>query len=453
MTWPLAVFSILLMPISPDAGAPPNVLLIAVDDLNAWIEPLGGHPQVKTPNLARLARLGVTFTNAFSPAPLCTPSRAAALTGMYPRSMAMSGQAGEWSLYPGVPTLPRFFKDHGYYVAGAGKIYHERHRRTEDFTEYFAEHQHDPEPTKRDGLDPVFFAPLDAPDEAMRDYDSLRWILSRLQKKHDRPFFIAWGLHKPHLPWQVPRAYFDLYPVGGVTVPETLADDLSDVPSAGRALAGEGELHARIVAAGRWKAAIQGYLAAVSFMDAMVGRLLDALLAGPHAGNTVVVFWSDNGWHLGEKQTWRKFTLWNEATHVPLIIAAPGVAKAGARCVRAVDHTALYRTLVELAGLRVPAHVEGASLTNLLRDPSASGARPAIMTYLGHDSIRSEKWRYTRYADGGEELYDEEHDPREWHNLADRRDLGEIKRSLAKWIRPPRSAASPSRPGPASDEE
>jgi arylsulfatase A-like enzyme len=428
---------------SPRRDARPNVLLIAVDDLNTWVEPLGGHPQVQTPHLRRLARRGVTFTNAFSPAPLCTPSRAAALTGMSPRSLGMTGRAGDWSRYPSVPTLPRFFKDQGYYVAGAGKIYHERYHRAEDFSEYYAEREHEPTPPlRREEFDPIFFAPLDAPDESMRDYDSLRWVVSRLQQPRERPFLIAWGLHKPHLPWEVPRAYFDRYPLEGLALPPTRDDDLDDVPPAGVALAGGGELHARILGSGRWQEAVRGYLAAVSFMDAMTGHLLDALLAGPYADNTIIVFWSDNGWHLGEKQTWRKFTLWNESTHVPLIIVAPGLGKAGGRCARPVDHTALYATVVELAGLPVPRHVEALSLRALLRDPLAVRPRPAVMSYLGHDSVRTENWRYIRYADGGEELYDEERDPHEWHNLAARRDLDEVKQDLAQWIRRPPAPAA-----------
>jgi arylsulfatase A-like enzyme len=420
----------------------PNILLIAVDDLNAWVEPLGGHPQVRTPHLRRLAQRGVTFTQAFCPAPLCTPSRAAALTGMYPRSLGMDGEAGDWQRYPGAPTLPRLFKDRGYYVAGAGKVYHERHHRTDDFTEYYAERENEPSPSPPGGLDPIFFAPLDATDEAMRDYDSLRWVVSRLQQPRAQPYFIAWGLHKPHLPWEVPRAYFDRYPLAGIQLPLTQPRDLDDVPPAGVALAGGGELHARILASGRWKEAVRGYLAAVSLMDAMTGRLLDALEKSPGADHTIVVFWSDNGFHLGEKQAWRKFTLWNESTNVPLIIVAPGVARRGGRSARPVDHTALYPTLVELAGMAVPPHVEGTSLAALLRDPAAPRSQPALMSYGGHDSVRWEQWRYIRYADGGEELYDEERDPREWHNLAAKPELQTIKRDLARWIRPARPATA-----------
>jgi arylsulfatase A-like enzyme len=366
---------------------------------------------------------------------------------MYPRTLGMVGEAGEWARYPAVPTLPRLFKHRGYYVAGAGKIYHERHNRTDDFTEYYVERENEPSPSPhRGGLDPIFVTPLDAPDEAMRDYDSLLWVVSRLRQPRDQPFFIAWGLHKPHLPWEVPRSYFDRYPVDRVELPLTREGDLDDVPPAGVALAGGGDLHARIMASGRWKDSVRGYLAAVSFMDAMVGRLLDALLSGPHAGNTIVVFWSDNGFHLGEKQTWRKFTLWNEGTHVPLVVVAPGAAEPGGRSARPVDHTALYATVVELAGLAVPPHVEGESLASLLRSPDGPRSRPAIMSYLGHDSVRSEKWRYIHYADGGEELYDEERDPNEWDNLAARADLAAVKRDLAQWIRRPS-------PGPTVERE
>jgi arylsulfatase A-like enzyme len=290
----------------------------------------------------------------------------------------------------------------------------------------------------------------DVPDDAMRDYRNVTWVIEQLQKKRDQPLFLAAGLNKPHIPWNVPRKYYDRFPVESIELPPYREDDLDDIPPAGvmmaRIFADHPEAtesdHERILESGRWKETIQGYLAAIAFMDAQVGRLIDALDQSPMRDNTIVVFWSDHGWHLGEKHHWRKQTLWEEATRVPYFWIAPGVTRPDTVCDRTVDLMSIYPTLMELAGFPIPSHVEGLSIRTLLADPTAEWKHPALTTYLfDNHAVRSDKWRYIRYSDGGEELYDEEKDPNEWVNLAGRKDLASVKAELAKYM--PKENAPP----------
>jgi len=240
-----------------------------------------------------------------------------------------------------------------------------------------------------------------------------------LRKTHDRPLFLAIGLHKPHLPWNVPRKYYDMHPLDAIEIPPHRDDDLKDLPPAAVAMARPNGDHRAILESGRWKEAIQGYLAAISYSDAMVGRLLDALDKSAYRDNTIIVLWGDHGWHLGEKQHWRKFALWEEATRAPLIWVAPGVTTPDTVCDRTVSFMSIYPTLTELCGIPTPAHVEGESLLPLLKDPQAPWEKPALTTYrFRNHTVRDAGWRYIRYANGDEELYDEAADPYEWTNLA-----------------------------------
>jgi arylsulfatase A-like enzyme len=266
----------------------------------------------------------------------------------------------------------------------------------------------------------------------MPDYRTASWAAGFLAHKQDRPFFLAVGFIKPHLPFYAPRKYFYLYPLDKVELPKVLANDLDDVPPAGVRLARPEGDHKKVVAAGQWKKAVQAYLACVSFADAQVGRVLEALAAGPHAGNTVVVLWGDHGWHLGEKQHWRKFALWEEATRTTFIVTAPGLAGAGRRCGRTVSLMDVYPTLTELCGLKPRPGPEARSLVPLLRDPGREWGHPALTTHgRNNHAVRSERWRYIRYADGSEELYDHDADPLEWKNLAGDAKYAAVKKELA----------------------
>jgi arylsulfatase A-like enzyme len=269
----------------------------------------------------------------------------------------------------------------------------------------------------------------------MGDWQVADWVIRRLMMAHGKPFFLACGFYRPHLPWYVPPEYFDLYPLEEVTLPHVKEDDLDDVPARGRKMARPGGDHAKVIKHGQWRKAVQAYLASISFTDACVGRVIDALDKSPHARDTVIVLWSDHGWHLGEKLHWRKFALWEEATHNVMMFVAPGVTRPGGRCTRPVNLIDIYPTLVDLCGLAPREGIEGLSLVPLLENPEQAWARPSLTTH-GKDNhtIRTERFRYIRYADGSEELYDRSVDEMEWTNLAENPEYDYIKEELRRWL-------------------
>lgn len=418
----------------------PNVLFIAVDDLNHWVGHLGRNPQTKTPNVDRLAKMGVTFVNAHCAAPVCNPSRAALMSGRRPGQTGVYDNAQDWRpVIPKEETLTTQFLKSGYNVFGAGKIYHSSAHREEEWTEYFKGggggrlQRHSS--AKDSGVGVIQFYPLANEDEEMPDYRVASYAIEKLSAKHDKPFFLAIGFVKPHMPFAVPRKYFDMFPLERIELPPTRTNDLADVPAGGKEMAGDGKLHAKIVASGRWKEAVQAYLASIAFLDAQLGRVLDSLEKSAYRDNTVIVFWGDHGWHLGEKEHWRKFALWEEATRAPLIWVAPGVTRRGGVCARPVDFMSVYPTLLDLCGIAKPSHVMAESIRPLLIDPKAAWAKPAITTFKRNNhAVRTERWRYIRYADGGEELYDHAADPYEWTNAVSRAEFAAAKAELARWL-------------------
>jgi len=269
----------------------------------------------------------------------------------------------------------------------------------------------------------------------MNDYKMASYAIDYLKNKHDKPFFLACGIFRPHMPWQVPKKYYDMYPVDKISMPKVLETDLEDLPSAGRRMARPQGDHATMIKTGNWRYAVQAYLASITFADTQVGRVLDALDSSDYAKNTIVILWGDHGWHLGEKQHWRKFALWEEATRAPLMITAPGVTKPGSICERTVDFMSVYPTLLELCGLPEREGLDGKSIVALLKDPTAKWDTPALTTHgrLNH-AIRSERFRYIRYANGDEELYDHDRDPLEWRNLAEDANFAAVKKKLAAWL-------------------
>lgn len=415
----------------------PNVLFIAIDDLNHWVHYLGRNPQVKTPNLDKLAARGVRFTHAYCAAPVCNPSRTALMSGLLPSTSSVYDNATDWRpLVPQSLPLTTQFHNNGYYVAGAGKIYHGGYPRPGEWDAYLQNEGGEPRPPAgHEGVGGIKFAPLDCKDEDLKDYRIVSWTINQLQKKHNKPFFLACGVHKPHMPWNVPKKYYDLYPLETIQVPPVLDTDLDDVPPIGVQFAHPKGDHAAIIKSGRWKDAVQGYLAAISYTDMNIGRLIDALDKSAYKDNTIIVLWGDHGWHLGEKLHWRKFTLWEEGTRAPLIYIVPGLTRPQGVCERTVDFMSIYPTLCDLCGLPTPKHVEGVSIRSLLADPKAAWDRPARTTYLYQNhAVRTEQWRYIRYRDGGEELYDEVKDPLEWTNLAQKPDYASVKATLAKHL-------------------
>jgi len=432
------------------------VLFVAVDDLNDWTGFLGGHPDARTPNLDRLAGRGVVFGRAYCSAPACNPSRASLLTGVGPSTSGVYHNDQPWRpVLRDAVTLPEHFRAAGYHVAGGGKIFHNSFNDPSVWDEWHrAGPGGQPVPERRPvngipGAGHFDWGPVDADDTALPDFRTVSWAIETLGRAHDRPLFLAVGLIRPHLPWYVPRKYFEAFPLPTIRRPDVLLDDLADIPEAGRAIARPGGDHRKVVAAGQWDRAVQGYLASIAFADAQIGRLLDALDASPGGRDTIIVLWGDHGWHLGQKEHWRKFALWEEATRVPLLVVAPGVTQPGTRCLRTVSLLDLYPTLNDLCGLERNPALEGESLLPLLRDPTAPRRTPAITTHgRNNHAVRTERWRYIRYADGSEELYDHDADPHEWTNLAAESRWDEVRRDLARNL-PARNAPDAPRQGGA----
>jgi arylsulfatase A-like enzyme len=420
----------------------PNVLFIAIDDLNHWVGHLGRHPQTKTPNIDRLAKLGVTFTKAYCTAPACNPSRASLMSGLRPNSTGCYNNSQPW--HPAISDnklLNTHFAQNGYRVYGAGKIYHSSERGGM-WTDYHTGGGKDGgakkaltlhPSAKDDGVGGIKFGPLANADEDMPDYSTVSYCLGKMAEKSDRPFFIACGFVKPHMPFSVPKKWFDMFPLETIQLPPWREDDLADVPPAGVRMAKPEGDHAAILKSDRWKEAVQAYLATIAFCDAQIGRLLDGWEKSPQRDNTVICLWSDHGWSLGEKSHWRKFALWEEPTRTVFIWKAPGVTPANAACDRPVDYVSVFPTLCSLTGLPKPAHLEGHDITSLLKNPKAAWEHPAITTHgrMNH-AIRTEGWRYIRYADGSEELYNEQTDPLEYTNLATDPQYASTKQELAK---------------------
>ena len=420
-----------------------NVLFISVDDLNDWIGCLGGHPQAKTPNFDRLAESGVLFTNAHCPAPACNPSRGAIMTGVSPHVSGLYDNRQKMrERMPDAELLPKHFSNHGYWSAGSGKLLH-YFIDAQSWDEYYPPKEtEDPFPRtfypKRRPVNlprggpwqyvETDWAALDVSDEEFGgDWLVSKWIGEQLAKSHKKPFFLACGIYRPHEPWFVPKEYFEPFPLDDIQLPPGYReDDLDDLPPAGKER-GPNRYFAHIQKQGQWKQAIQGYLASIYFADTMLGRVLDALETGPNKHNTIVVLWSDHGWHLGEKQHWQKYTGWRVCTRVPLIIRVPrGTAGlpngtvAGTECNAPVNLLSLYPTLTELTDLPRKETNDGSSLVPLLEDAKADWPHVSI-TYLGRPGnygLSGQRFRYIHYDNGDEELYDIETDRYEWTNLA-----------------------------------
>ena len=422
----------------------PDVLFISVDDLNDWIGPLHGHPQTKTPNFDRLAAHSQLFTNAYCPAASCNPSRSAIFSGIAPyRSGIYHNLQPLRDIMPDAELLPRYFSRHGYWSAGAGKLLHYI-IDPPSWDDYFPEKSTDNPlpstfyPEKRPVSLPrggpwqyveTDWAALDITDEQFGgDWLVTRWISEKLAAPPaDQSFFLACGLYRPHEPWFVPKKYFEPFPLDSIQPgPGFKPDDLSDVPPLGQRVA-RNRYFPHIQEHGQWKSAIQAYLASIYYADTMLGRVLDALEKSPRRDNTIVVLWSDHGWHLGEKEHWQKYTGWRLCDRIPLMIhvpagfpALPDGTRDGSTCTRPVSLMDLFPTLTELCGLPAKTDNTGHSLLPLLRDPATPWPHAAVtqLDKPGNLAISTERWRYIHYNDGGEELYDIETDPYEWTNLA-----------------------------------
>jgi iduronate 2-sulfatase len=420
----------------------PNVLFIAVDDMN---NDLGcyGNPIVQSPNIDRLARLGVKFDRAYCQFPLCSPSRSSLMTGLRPSTTRiLELQTHFRSVLPDVVTLSQMFMNNGYYAARVGKIYHYGNPGQigtsglddpPSWKEVVNPSGRDKVPLEPDiinhtpkrglGSAMSFLSDQDGQDQDHTDGKVALEAIKLLEKSKDQPFFLAVGFYKPHTPYVAPKKYFDLYPLDKITLPKDPSEQIKNVPQAALASTqpwpyfGATEAQARECK--------QGYYATISFVDAQIGKLLEAVDRLKLWENTIVVFWSDHGYHLGEHGLWMKQSLFEESARVPLIIVAPGAKGNGQASPRTVEFVDLYPTLADLAGLTPPRNLAGASLKPLLDDPTRAWNRPAYTqvqrgAYPGY-SVRTERWRYTEWDDGqkGAQLYDHDADPAELNNLVD----------------------------------
>lgn len=442
------------------ADSQPNVLMIAIDDLNDWIGCLGGHRQARTPAMDELAARGTLFTNAHCQSPLCNPSRASLLTGLRPST------TGIYALQPGIRavdstrdrvTLPQHFADAGYFTFTCGKIFHDGSippaQRPNEFDVW------GPAPGMPRPDEKFVHPPDDHPlmdwgvfpddDRLQADWQIADAAIAQLMDlPDDRPFFVCCGFRLPHVPCYASQPWFDLYPADTLQLPPFRADDRDDVPDFAWFL------HWKLPEPrlswvrdnNEWEPLVRAYLATISFVDSQVGRVLQALDQSGHTDDTIVVLWSDHGWHLGEKGITGKNTLWERSTRVPLIFAGPGVAEGV--CNQPAELLDIYPTLIDLCGLPPREGLEGHSLNPQLHDADEWRAWPAITTH-GPDNhtVRSQRYRYIRYSDGSEELYDMQADPNEWTNLANDEDSTSIREQHRRWL--PETSAPPA-PGSKS---
>jgi len=424
----------------------PNVLFIAIDDLNSWVGFMDEHPNARSPNMDRLAARGTVFLNAHCQAPLCGPSRASLMSGLLPHRTGIYGhihdheirRAGE--AMATATFLPQVFAAAGYKTLGIGKLFH----------------GHAPDGTfeisggRRGGFGPkpeqrfVFesdttqtdWGAFPERDELMPDHDSAAWAVERLAEDHERPFFLAVGFVRPHVPWYVPEPWFELHPRETIQTPPFLANDFDDIPKMAATVAASPGMPTAEWAreSDEWRDAIQAYFACISFVDHYIGSVLDALEESPHADDTLVVLWSDHGYQLGEKNRFAKQALWREATRVPLVIAGPGLPERQ-RVDAPVGLVDLYPTLIDLCDLAPRGGLDGHSLAPLLENPDAGWPHAALTTYgLGNHVVSGRRFRYFRYEDGSEELYDIHNDPHEWRNLADHPQFAAEKQRLARHL-------------------
>ncbi len=422
----------------------PNVLFISFDDLNHYVGFLDRAPNAITPHFNRLAERCTVFERAYCQAPICNPSRASLMSGLRPSTTGVYNNRQPLRFSEtgkNCVTLPQYFRQNGYLTTGSGKVYHGKFPDPMSWDSYvpslFNQSHSGAGPDHHPvngmvGMGNLDWGPMDVADEDMQDYKAVSYCVEQLGTRHDKPFFLTCGFKLPHLMWHAPRKYIEAYELNDLHLPETLANDLDDVPEIAQRWANQ-KPHARIVEAGQWKEAIRCYLACISFVDTQIGRLIDALDASAYAEDTAIVLWADHGWHLGEKSHWKKSTLWEEATRVPLLISAPGYSPG--TCSKPVGLIDIYPTLIALCGLPAREELEGRSLVPLMENPDRNWPFPAITTHgRGNHAIRSDRWRYIRYADGSEELYDHRHDEMEWENLAHSPILREVKELLAQWL-------------------
>tara|TARA_B100000768_G_scaffold182012_1_gene208406 strand:+ start:5433 stop:7121 length:1689 start_codon:yes stop_codon:yes gene_type:complete len=457
----------------------PNVLFIAIDDMNDWAGFLNTHPQVQTPHMDTLAAQGISFTNAHVPAPICGPSRTAIMSGLWPTSNGIYTNAVNYKeQLPHLISIPEYFRQNGYYLMGAGKIFHAGEgKMPENAWDEFGGQGSSGSPFSKEELslekqnpfnlvikngkefrlplngfpadrfwrssNTFDWGPVDLPDEMFSDTRKVNWAIKRLQKKQKKPFFLAVGFNRPHQPLYNPKRFHDLYPPETVVLPKSLKDDLSDLPRSGKEYTEAAEtsgLHSSVAQYGEWKNAVSSYLASISFVDELVGNLMAALNDSVYADNTLVVLWSDHGWHLGEKQHWGKATGWFRSTRIPMVIVPPkSHTPAGfephTKSARMVNLLDLAPTIADMTGTPLNKDWEGQSLLPLVKDPDHEWQSYTHTTFgRGNHTVSTPRWQYIHYFDGAAELYDLQLDPDEFVNLANDRNFAGVVAQLHQYL-------------------
>ena len=471
-----ACLSLFLSAEAKPATERPNVLFIAIDDLNDWIGCFGGNPQVQTPHLDRFNTLGgMVMFDAHGSSTVCGPSRSSLLTGKYPHKTGVYGNKNNLrkaEKTKDLVTLPQYFSAHGYHTLSRGKIFHKHssgNKKDRDSLDH-GEWAFDEWVYERGGVSPAGkqfplnglppskgdrsyhsigfdWAPTVGNDETlMKDYITATWAVEQFQTRlFEKPFFMAVGFSKPHLPWYVPQKYFDMYPLDEIVLPKTIPDDLDDILNKyGKPVKPHGTWR-RVERAGKHKEAVQAYLATITFVDECMGVLLNGLAASPYAENTIIMLWGDHGWHLGEKQKYGKTQLWQESCRVPMMVKVPGVTPKRKRCDGIVNLIDMYPTLLELCGLPENPENEGRSFAELIHNPDMKWNTPTLTDYnYGGHRVYDGRYSYIVFTEQGtEELYDHKTDPMEWNNLVQEDAYAAVKARLKALIPTQREPVSP----------
>jgi len=436
------------------AETKPNVLFLICDDLNC---DLGcyGHPQVESPNIDQLAQQGVRFENAYCQFPLCGPSRASFMTGMYPDQTLIHRNA----IYirehvPNVKTMSQMFRDNGYFATRVGKIYHynvPKHIGTGGHDDPYSWNQtFNPRGRDVDDEELIFslrpgsyggtlsWLAADGTDEEQTDGIAANIAVEQLKKfaASKEPFFMAVGLYRPHTPYVAPKNYFEKYPTKQVQVPQIPDGYLETIPVPARKSVtrkkDQVNLPDKLA-----RQAIQAYYASITFADAQLGKILSALQETGLDENTVIVFTSDHGYHMGEHGHWQKTTLFENAARVPMIIAGPGVLAKGQTALSPAEMVDFYPTLADLCGLKAPASISGVSQLPTLKDASVASRDSALTQYANGYSLRTPRYRYTEWGEGGNqgvELYDHKSDSAEMQNLGSDPATADIRAKLSEQL-------------------
>jgi len=437
----------------------PDVVFIVVDDLNDWIGAMGGHPQTITPNLDALATAGVLFTNAHCNAPQCGPSRTSFLNGLYPKSTGryfnstrrpafFGDQPMQGITSKNAPKDPviihRHFQQHGYRVVSGGKVAHGNATKVKKNVDAFFNRPKDVRGKFTDNKVNLWgeSGPHHHADQETGDYKVAQWAIDEWNKTSEKPLFMTVGFYRPHRPFNAPKAYFEKFPLETIQLPQVQVDDLDDLPAYGKALARSNAhkdlfkprtLHEQILHLGgerEWKYMVQSYLACIHYVDTQIGQFLNELQNNPRKRETVIVLTSDHGWNLGEKTHWCKAAIWRNTTRVPFMVVFPGVSQAGSRNNQPISHVDIYPSLCDFAGIPKLKHLEGHSILPLLKDPSATRDLAFLSYGPENTAAQSERYRYIRYEDGSEELYDHQIDPHEWTNQSKNPDFQTIQKKM-----------------------